>query len=120
MIITKAKLIENGVLLNDTVTLPNGNMGHIRKSYDTWLKEGNTPEPYFTQEELDNIKVNEERRWRDKELSWADIELNKIQDGYTSGTVKEYRQYRNDLRNYPDSENFPYGSRPDRPQESII
>ena len=49
-----------------------------------------------------------ERQWRDSELSRADIQLNKVQDGMSGlGTVTAWRQYRVDLRNLPETEGFP-------------
>lgn len=58
------------------------------------------------------FKALEERSWRDKELARADIELLKVQDGRGTGTVGDWRDYRNDLRDYPESEGFPFGTRP--------
>jgi len=48
-----------------------------------------------------------ERPWRDAELSRADIELNKVQDGCGVGTVTAWRQYRVELRNWPEHLQFP-------------
>ena len=46
MEIQTAKLVQNGVLLNGSNTLPDGSTGHVRDTYNEWLAEGNTPEPY--------------------------------------------------------------------------
>lgn len=52
--------------------------------------------------------VHRERAWRDGELSRADITLNRIQDGMSGfGTVAQWRAYRVDLRNWPESPDFP-------------
>jgi hypothetical protein len=50
-----------------------------------------------------------ERRWRDEQLNYADIELNKVQDSdpNSKGSVTEWRQYRKELRAWPDNKNFP-------------
>jgi hypothetical protein len=49
-----------------------------------------------------------ERLWRDSELARADIQLLKVQDGATKyGTQKAWREYRNALRDWPESEDFP-------------
>ena len=48
-----------------------------------------------------------ERAWRNAELSRADIELNKVQDGMGIGSVAAWRQYRVDLRNWPENPEFP-------------
>ena len=45
MKIKTAKSIEHGVLINGSISLPDGNTGHIFDSYNEWLAEGNTPEP---------------------------------------------------------------------------
>jgi hypothetical protein len=57
-----------------------------------------------------------ERYWRDSELTRADIELNKAQDGDGTGSVRAWREYRKSLRVYPEVEGFPVsGLRPKAP-----
>lgn len=46
--ITTAKLVEGGVLLNGSSTLPDGNSGFLRDLYNEWLAEPNTPDPLET------------------------------------------------------------------------
>lgn len=60
-----------------------------------------------------------ERSWRDSELVFADTQIHKIQDGNkTAGRVSEWRQYRNLLREWPASPDFPSKSqRPRRPNK---
>lgn len=50
-----------------------------------------------------------ERVWRDAELKSSDIELFKVQDSANdaTGTVGDWRSYRNKLRDWPQSEGFP-------------
>jgi len=48
-----------------------------------------------------------ERQWRNTELAKADIELNKVQDGRGTGLVSDWRDYRNELRDWPEHEGFP-------------
>lgn len=55
----------------------------------------------------DGVAESLERDWRDKELTRADIELNKAQDGDGIGSVKSWRDYRKSLRAWPTSEYFP-------------
>lgn len=57
-------------------------------------------------------KSEEERIWRNSELSRADIELLKVQDGDGTGLVSDWRAYRVALRNYPQQEGFPNCERP--------
>ena len=49
----------------------------------------------------------EERAWRDGELTKADIELYLVQDGRGQGTVKNWRDFRNLLRDWPEHNEFP-------------
>lgn len=62
----------------------------------------------FTQQVLaDDGK--EERAWRDFELQRADLELYKVQDSDPKafGSVSQWREYRKQLRAWPESEKFP-------------
>lgn len=65
------------------------------------------------------IKASQERVWRDNELVRSDRELNKVQDGDSSGTVSSWREYRTLLRDWPENEFFPDSSKrpvaPDAP-----
>lgn len=56
-----------------------------------------------------SIVNDEEREWRNLELIRADIELNKIQDSDPKavGSVGDWRLYRKQLRNWPQSPDFP-------------
>lgn len=51
MIIT-VKLQQNGYLLNGTMSVPMANGNREYELIKEWLAEGNTPEPEFTEEEL--------------------------------------------------------------------
>lgn len=57
--------------------------------------------------------IKSERVWRDGELTRADIELNKVQDGDSSavGSVTDWRTYRKALRSWPESSDFPDNSK---------
>lgn len=62
--------------------------------------------------------INTERSWRDSELKVADVELLKAEDADPAsvGTPTQWRQYRVDLRNWPQSQAFPDSTlRPVRP-----
>lgn len=64
----------------------------------------------------DEAIIYAERAWRNGELLRADIELNKVQDGSGVGTVSAWREYRNSLRDWPESKDFPsIESRPKAP-----
>lgn len=56
----------------------------------------------------DEDKVNQERAWRDGELNRADVELYKVQDSDPKavGTVGMWREYRRELRIWPEHTNF--------------
>ena len=59
-----------------------------------------------------------ERIWRDAELRMADIEINKIQDGSSKSSLKQWRAYRNALRSWPEHEKYPNSDyRPSSPSQ---
>lgn len=71
-----------------------------------------------SEKEKSDFIIATERKWRDKELARADVQVNKIEDGEpgVTGTLAEWREYRVNLRSWPDSEFFPqYGYRPQAP-----
>lgn len=67
-----------------------------------------------SEEELAAIR---EKFWRNDELSRADIELNKVQDGVGTGTVAAWREYRCYLRDWPESPDFPDSTK--RPKSPV-
>ncbi len=115
MEITKVKLLEHGVLINDSITLPHENNGHVRQAYNIWLKEGNEPDPEHTQIELDEIKARDERAWRNEQLAFADREVNKHSDNSDIMEI-EWRSYRIALRAHTKKAGFPYDVRPIAPK----
>lgn len=62
-----------------------------------------------TKSQLKELKSLEERSWRDMELTNTDL-LVTVPDHPDIDRVKKYRQ---DLRDYPNSEGFPDGGRPE-------
>lgn len=86
-----------------------------------FLKEGQTLNQKITSDDQGNpILVSAEdtsiesrstleRSWRNKELSRADEELNKVQDSDPKavGSVGDWRTYRKLLRAWPESSDFP-------------
>ena len=72
---------------------------------------GSHPEIYAIVDEL-AVKKAEERRWRDSELLRTD-DLAKLPDYPRNGKTKEsFLDYRQALADYPESADFPTGSRP--------
>ena len=66
--IKSVKIQQNGWLLNGTMSVPDATGNRERELIKKWMAEGNTPEPEYTQEELDaqaleqsNIKAKELR-----------------------------------------------------------
>lgn len=57
--ITTAKLLTDGVLLNGSTTLPNGNNGFLRNLYNEWLAVPNTPDPVETLPEAKDRRKKE-------------------------------------------------------------
>ncbi len=91
------------------------------RDYLTWLKKkGNVPAPAVSEEELHQLAVTAMREWRDNELSRADVQLMKVQDGMTGlGTQKAWREYRIALREWPSCKDFPSDkSRPVAPDSN--
>ena len=103
------------IRISDNAYIPADAENLDRQAYTTWLEDGNTPLPVDipSTEQLSSM----ERQWRDFELDRADIQLNKVQDGVSGlGSVSAWRQYRTDLRNYPELVGFPETSiRPTAP-----
>ena len=63
-----------------------------------------------TAEELEEQKASEERTWRDAALLLADYAFNMALDkGEDTTTHSEYREL---LRGYPQTKDFPFGLRP--------
>ena len=71
-------------------------------------------EPKLSEKEEKKLQ---ERIWRNDQLKEADIELLKVQDGRGYGSVGDWRDYRNELRDYPEKEGFPNCERPKSPKE---
>lgn len=71
------------------------------RKYLAWLDEGNTPEPEFTQSELDVQAGATEQEWCRAELAVADIQIAYLIDGDTrqSPPPSDWYTYRKDLRN---------------------
>lgn len=73
-------------------------------AYEEWLAAGNTPQPP-DKPSAQQIEAAE-RGWRDGELLAADIQVRKAAD-ISSPTEAAWRQYRNALRDWPQSAGFP-------------
>lgn len=71
------------------------------------LSETNTL--YLEAYKIEENSPEQERAWRDSELSRSDKELYKIQDSDPKavGLVADWRSYRKALRAWPENKNFP-------------
>ncbi|MBQ4800872.1 hypothetical protein J8L73_17380 [Pseudoalteromonas sp. MMG006] len=78
MKINTAQIIENGILINGKISLPDSNTGHIRNSYNEWLLQGNKPEP---------LKKND---------PWPSIRADR--DSKIKAVQFEYERYNRELR----------------------
>lgn len=79
----------SGYLVNGTTFFPKENCEFINQ----WIKEGNAPEPEFTEEELIERKQDEFRAERNALLDKVDKEINKSEDlGNDSTVLRTYRQ----------------------------
>lgn len=96
--------------LSDGASIPLSDGNSDYAEYLSWLEEGNTPLPstaYVVHQDTPESAIGA-RLWRDAELSRADVILNRVQDGETGlGTQKAWRAYRVELRNWPETDNFP-------------
>jgi len=102
--------IKNGNILRlaDGTVIPKDESNSDYSGYLFWVECGGVPEPEVSLEELASNASVEARLARDAELARADIQLLKVQDGMTGlGTQKAWREYRNALRDWPSTENFP-------------
>ena len=68
MEIQTVKIQGQGYLLNGTMLVPKADGNREYELIKQWLTEGNTPEPEFTEEELNTKFENEFRRTRDSLL----------------------------------------------------
>lgn len=71
-----------------------------------WKDDG--PAPLTT----DQIKASE-RAWRDAELWQVDFQINRLNDA--GEDARQWREYRQALRDYPESVGFSRGVRPSQP-----
>jgi len=87
-VIKTVKMQGNGYLLNNSLSIPNDSGNYYYKLIQDWISEGNTPEPEFTVEELENKKVQEERK---KAKAERDKALNSITYTLSDGSVYQVR-----------------------------
>lgn len=78
MEITKVEMQGGSVLINGTLSLPDGNTGHVRDSYNDWLSQGNTAEPVEKNDPWTSIRAE------------RDSKINAVQF--------EYERYNRELR----------------------
>ena len=111
--------VKQGVVLDGVATFiqrdllelrPSGFPGKVYKLVDGKYLLSDTEEELVTK-----AKVIEEREWRNEELRKADISLNMVQDDDKVGLVGDWRLFRKALRDYPEAEGFPHGTRPSSP-----
>ena len=69
--INTVKITKNGYLVNNSLSVPNSSSNRHFQEVQTWIAEGNTPEPEFTQEELDIKSVQEAKALKDKNRAAA-------------------------------------------------
>jgi hypothetical protein len=94
--------------VSDGALIPKVSDNSEYKKYLEWVEAGNTPAPLLTLEEVQTLDAVAAREKRDSELARADIQLLRVQDGNTKiGTQKAWREYRNALREWPSTGNFP-------------
>jgi len=98
----KTYLEKEEALLIDNSYIPKSHRNYFKALEEVEAGEA-TIEPYVAPD----TRPQEERQWRDQELAKADVELNKVQDGRGTGLVSDWRDYRNELRDWPAHPEFP-------------
>ena len=79
----------SGYLVNENTFFPKENCELIKQ----WIKEGNIPEPEFTEKELLKQKQDKFRFERDSLLKKVDIAIYKAEDlGQDTQLLRAYRQ----------------------------
>lgn len=103
----------------DLVKVSGDIKGTVPRTHRFWVEWGvdvaeskGHVKPFKSSTDITKDKETIEREWRDSELKFADIELFKVQDGEGTGLVSDWRNYRKELRDYPQQPSFPYGERP--------
>ena len=96
--------LEDGSLFGDNTTFSTDISSY---RYREALEEVEAGEAVIEPYVAPDTRPQEERVWRNSELTKTDIELYKLQDGMGAGSIEALRLYRNALRNWPENENFP-------------
>ena len=119
----KIAIIENNIVKNvvvadssfadslEALTVDITNLPEVEKG---WIYENKNFVDPFTKlslEEQNEIKSNQERKWRDRELKKSDW----IVPLTDHPQHEEYLTYRQELRDYPQQADFPNGDRPIKP-----
>lgn len=81
-----------GYKVNENIFFPKENCEQVKQ----WIAEGNTPEPEFTELDIQTRKQNEFRAERNTLLDKVDKAINKAED--LGQDVKDLRVYRQALR----------------------
>lgn len=108
-------LVEVGEQLYEEVVIKKPKSG-----YCLVTDENGKPSLKFSEELVVSEDILREISWRDRELTLADFEINKIldEDFVDSDRERSWRNYRKELRNWPDNPDFPDElKRPKQPVE---
>lgn len=106
----KYKISGNGVQDTETTAyIPNDQGNRHWIEYEVWLSEGNTPDPEFTAQELENQVWDALRGERDYLLSRTDfmMSFDFYNDKMTGQEQIDVKAYRESLRDLPENTTDP-------------
>lgn len=79
--INTVKIQGNGYLVNDVMSVPNDSRNTDYQAVQEWIAEGNTPEPEFTQAELDaQAEVQRRKEIKDAGLALINVIFPALKD----------------------------------------
>ncbi len=111
VVCSKASSVPSNILYIEVDSVPDN------KYRNAWKIDRDTNSVVLDDSKVDSINMIAEKEWLQEELSTADIEIQKYEDGHTrtSGVdITTWRDYRNSLRDHVQADTV-MGDRPSKP-----